>query len=112
MKNGDKIFEAEALSVAETFVDRKGGRVGFSVPEYQRTYDWSEDNLSRLIENYLSGFYQYSRSKKQPRHHSFLGTIILVNEKKSEPGFQGESYSLVDGQQRITSLFTDLLRTV
>ncbi len=105
MNNGEKIFQAEALSVAETFIDKKGGRVGFRVPEYQRTYDWSKENLGRLIENCLSGFHQLSQTKGARKPHTFLGTIILVNEKESvESGFQGESYALVDGQQRITSL--------
>ena len=35
--------------------------------------------------------------------YTFLGTIILVVEK-SEPSFDGNSLSVVDGQQRLTTL--------
>ena len=104
MNNGERVFEAEASSVGKTLIDFSGGDAGFKVPEYQRTYDWSKENLRRLMENCCNGFYQLSESNKGNRiPHTFLGTIILV-EEKSERGFEGESFALVDGQQRITSL--------
>ena len=105
MRNGENVFTAVASSVGETLIDLDGGRAGFMVPEYQRTFDWNEKNLGRLMENCLSGFHQLANTKRGKRiPHTFLGTIILVKENHSELGFQGQSYSLIDGQQRITSL--------
>ncbi|MDE0688070.1 MAG: DUF262 domain-containing HNH endonuclease family protein [Candidatus Poribacteria bacterium] len=77
------------------------GNVGFRVPEYQRTYDWDEDNIKRLLEDCLNRFYNLSRSSTES--YTFLGTLILVNER-SESSFDGTSLSVVDGQQRLITL--------
>ena len=77
------------------------GNVGFRVPEYQRTYDWNEDNIKRLLEDCLNRFYNLSISSNES--YTFLGTLILVNER-SEPSFDGISLSVVDGQQRLITL--------
>ena len=78
-----------------------GGTAGFRVPEYQRNYNWSEDNIKRLLEDCLNGFHYLSQSES--RSFTFLGTMILVKEK-SEPSFDGTSLAIVDGQQRLTTL--------
>ena len=77
------------------------GSAGFRVPEYQRTYDWSEENIKRLLEDCLNGFYYLSQSRDES--YTFLGTIILVAETP-EPSFEGTSFSVIDGQQRLTTL--------
>ena len=77
------------------------GNVGFSVPEYQRTYNWNEDNIKRLLEDCLNRFYNLSRSNNES--YTFLGTLILVNEE-AESSFGGTSLSVVDGQQRLITL--------
>ena len=51
----DNLFEAKAESLSGT-MGSHGGLVGYVVPEYQRTYDWKEDNIKRLLEDLLSGF--------------------------------------------------------
>ena len=77
------------------------GSAGFRVPEYQRTYDWSKENIKRLLEDCLNGFYYLSQSRDES--YTFLGTIILVVETP-EPSFEGTSFSVIDGQQRLTTL--------
>ena len=77
------------------------GSAGFRVPEYQRTYDWSEENIKRLLEDCLNGFYYLSQSRDES--YTFLGTIILVVETP-ESSFEGTSFSIIDGQQRLTTL--------
>ena len=93
-------FTAKAENFENTMTNYSGN-VGFRVPEYQRTYDWSEENIKRLLEDCLSGFYYLSSSNN--KSYTFLGTIILVAEKP-EPSFDGTSLSVVDGQQRLTTL--------
>ena len=95
------IFKAEADNFENTMTSHSGS-VGFSVPEYQRTYDWNAENIKRLLEDCLNGFYYLSRPKNA-ESYTFLGTIILVSEK-SESTFDGSSLSVVDGQQRLTTL--------
>ena len=101
MRSASDIFAAKADNFEST-MNSRGGNIGFSVPEYQRAYDWNKENIKRLLEDCLNGFYYLSRPKNE-ESYTFLGTIILVSEK-SEPSFDGTSLSVIDGQQRITTL--------
>ena len=94
------LFETKAANFGET-MNSHGGNVGFRIPEYQRTYDWSQEKIKRLLEDCLNGFYYLSKSNQES--YTFLGTIILV-EEKPEHSFDGTSLSVVDGQQRLTTL--------
>ena len=101
MRPVSDIFTAKADNFEDT-MNSRGGNVGFRIPEYQRTYDWNTDNIKRLLEDCLNGFY-YLSSPKNEESYTFLGTLILVSEKP-EPSFDGTSLSVIDGQQRITTL--------
>ena len=96
-----EIFTAKADNFEDTMTSHSGN-VGFRIPEYQRTYDWNTENIKRLLEDCLNGFY-YLSSPKNEESYTFLGTLILVSEKP-EPSFDGTSLSVIDGQQRITTL--------
>ena len=101
MRPVSDIFSAKADNFENTMTSHSGS-VGFCVPEYQRTYDWNAENIKRLLEDCLNGFYYLSRPKNE-ESYTFLGTIILVSEKP-ESTFDGSSLSVVDGQQRLTTL--------
>lgn len=62
----------------------------FYIPEYQRNYVWDNDNLQALLDSILGD-------------RCNLGTIIVSHADKNGASV----YSLVDGQQRLTSI--DLL---
>lgn len=98
------VFQAHALSIHELFIS-EGNNIGFRVPEYQRTYDWGEENIRRYFEDLVSGLMEraYERHGQQ-QTLTFLGTIILVDEgSHREHSFDGRSFSIVDGQQRLTT---------
>lgn len=98
----EKLFPAKTNSFYDTMTSH-GGMAGFRVPEYQRTYDWKpEEQIKRLLEDCLNGFYYLSDSNNAEKY-TFLATIILVLEE-SETSFDGTSLSVVDGQQRLTTL--------
>ena len=101
MRPVSDIFAAKSDNFENTMTSHSGS-VGFRVPEYQRTYDWNAENIKRLLEDCLNGFYYLSRPKNE-ESYTFLGTIILVSEKP-ESTFDGSSLSVVDGQQRLTTL--------
>ena len=102
MSSVGDIFKAEAQSYWES-AQSYGGRVGYRIPEYQRAYDWNEDNLKRLLEDCFSGFYGlFQQHSEEP--YTFLGTLILVEERAAERDFDGTSLAIIDGQQRLTSL--------
>ena len=98
----EKIFKAQAASLWDT-MNCHGGSSGFRIPEYQRSYDWSEERIGRLLEDCANGFGQLRRKGEQEPSFTFLGTLILFNEK-SESTFDGKSLAVVDGQQRLTTL--------
>ncbi len=60
------------------------------IPEYQRPYRWSEKNVRQLLEDILE-------SKNAGKKSYRIGSVILYNNK--------ETLDIVDGQQRLTTLF-------
>src|SRR5579863_6090328 len=79
----------------------------FHVPGYQRPYAWTKDNCKDLWNDILDGL----RIGQDETH--FLGTVTL-QEKKDPPsedknGNQFDHYDVVDGQQRLTTLYLLLL---
>ena len=80
---------------------------GFVIPEYQRPYDWSEENIDRLFSDILTGFARLNEASKSTNVASgfaFLGSVILVESEPHDRDFEGFSYSVIDGQQRLTTL--------
>ena len=98
----ENIFKTESLNFYDTMTDHNA-QVGYSIPDYQRNYDWGSDNISRLIADCLDGFSSLSKDNSGEAY-TFLGTLILVREKKENIHFRGVSLSVVDGQQRLTTL--------
>lgn len=78
-----------------------GQDIPFVIPEYQRPYSWSEDEIVTLFED----LWEFSIERMRPdgAKNYFLGCIVSYEEN-------GER-QIIDGQQRITSLFL-LLRAV
>ena len=67
------------------------------VPFFQRSYVWKEDLWSRLLDDM-----NYVVKAKKPH---FLGSIILKEGRKPVSGENfSECKTVVDGQQRITTL--------
>ncbi|MYG09674.1 MAG: DUF262 domain-containing protein, partial [Rhodobacteraceae bacterium] len=102
MKKVSELFTANAYNPWEVANLCNGG-AGFRIPEYQRTYDWSKENIHRLMTDIFTGFERLSQGTGA-NAITFLGTLILVKDKKQEETFKGRSYSIVDGQQRLTTL--------
>ena len=73
MKKVEDLFKARASSPLETAM-LYDGRVGFTIPEYQRQYDWSENNIIRLYFDTLNGFQRLSESA-DANAFTFLGTL-------------------------------------
>ena len=100
MKKVDELFKATAASLWETMTSHSG-TAGFRIPEYQRSYNWNEEKIARLLGDSANGLYFLTTSDES---FTFLGTMILVTEKTKETTFDGNSLAIVDGQQRITTL--------
>lgn len=78
-----------------------GQDIPFVIPEYQRPYSWSDDEIITLFDD----IWEFSVERTQPdgAKNYFLGCVVSYEEN-------GER-QIIDGQQRITSLFL-LLRAV
>lgn len=69
----------------------------FLIPEYQRPYSWTEEQVQTLFDDLV----EYTASSNESTY--FLGAIVsFENNNKQE---------IIDGQQRITTLFL-LLRAI
>lgn len=100
MDNNSNVFEAEAMSLLKLF-RIEGNVAGFRIPTYQRRYDWGEKNIKRLFEDIMAGLYWSSKDKSSL---TFIGTVIVLEEDNKENNFDGRSLSIIDGQQRLTTI--------
>ena len=78
-----------------------GQEIPFVIPEYQRPYSWSDDEIITLFEDLWE--FSIERTHNDGAKSYFLGCVVSYEEN-------GER-QIIDGQQRITSLFL-LLRAV
>ncbi len=78
------------------------GNVQLHIPPYQRTYEWGVDRWTDLWRDIAHQAREREAKKKVPPH--FMGAMIL--EPRDAPtGTSAQSYAVVDGQQRILTLF-------
>ena len=68
------------------------------IPDYQRPYKWSNENVLELLKDIEDAIRQ-SGLPTGSKHYR-LGTVILFEDENAGDGY----YNVVDGQQRITTL--------
>ena len=83
-------FDSEDLSVEILFHDF------YVVPDYQREYVWEEREVSKLLDDLLQ---EFSQVEPGIAKSYFVGTIVASGSNEHR------TYNLVDGQQRLTTLF-------
>lgn len=81
---------------------KSGKEHPFVIPEYQRPYAWGDDEINTLFDDIWE--FSIERTKPDGPKTYFLGSIVSFENEKGEK-------EIIDGQQRITSLFL-LLRAV
>ena len=79
------------------FQELLGGKIQYRVPLFQRTYDWEEKHWEQLWDDLLEIY-----AMDTPRNH-FMGSI--VTQPIPDAPENAAKYMLIDGQQRITTLF-------
>lgn len=84
------------------FTDIDTGRI--KIPKFQRDFVWKADQTAKLIDSIIKGFpigtFIFWKTNEELRHIKNIGNVTLPDPPKGEP----VSYVL-DGQQRITSLY-------
>jgi uncharacterized protein with ParB-like and HNH nuclease domain len=86
-------IESDKLFVRDVF------QKWYRIPEYQRPYVWGSDQVIELLDDVSQA--QHSN----PDAQYFLGSMVLKKSDKQEGGTKYEEYDLLDGQQRLTTLF-------
>lgn len=98
-------FKSSTASVYDYLADP---RFGFLIPIYQRDYAWSQEKVYDLVTDIASGVasvYEQDESDK----YTYIGTFITTDGKADARRAQSidlpeHVVSLVDGQQRISSI--------
>lgn len=84
------------------FNDIDTGRI--KIPKFQRDFVWTKEQTAKLIDSIIKGFpigtFILWKTNEELRHIKNIGNVILPDPPKGEP----VSFVL-DGQQRITSLY-------
>ena len=71
----------------------------YCIPDYQRAYVWDTDQVRDLLDDTISAY----RENKEAQY--FLGSMVLKINEKSVNNVSYTEYELLDGQQRITTVF-------
>ena len=95
----NKNISVNKLSVLELL--SSGQDKPFVIPEYQRPYSWGIDHITTLFDDLWS--FSIEKFQEGTANDYFLGCVVSYQEN-------GEN-QIIDGQQRLTSLFL-LLRAI
>lgn len=87
-------FDAHDKQIGEIL-----NRAVFDIPRNQRRYVWNESNWKELLEDVVFS------CRKDVKPH-FIGSIVLENKGKKD-GL--DYYTIIDGQQRITTIVIALI---
>jgi len=85
-----RIMDAENQSVRDLL-----GKFCFHVPDYQRSYSWKSENIDEFLDDLFNVVHS---TQAEARH--FLGAVTMA--KRDE---QHDAVDLIDGQQRMTTIF-------
>ena len=71
----------------------------YCIPDYQRAYVWDTDQVRDLLDDTISAY----RENKEAQY--LLGSMVMKKNQKTENNVSYTEYELLDGQQRITTVF-------
>lgn len=90
---GPAKIDSKKIRVKEVF------EMWFRIPEYQRPYRWTSDQIETLIDDV-----SYAASASQQGEY-FLGSFVFQKKtENSKQNFEFTENELLDGQQRLTSI--------
>lgn len=93
MRNEHEI-KSEKILVKDIF-----STMWFRIPEYQRPYIWSKDEVNELLDDLTFAH------KEKPDQEYFLGSFVFQSKKAdATSGQEFDENDLLDGQQRMTTL--------
>ncbi|MBF7046394.1 DUF262 domain-containing protein [Campylobacter volucris] len=75
-------------------------KIFFEIPPYQRLYEWNKEQIQTLLNDIKAKFGENNNENKK----YFIGNVV-VSKKDNKNNQQDDKYLLIDGQQRLTTLF-------
>lgn len=90
MSDAPKI-ESKDLTIEDVYKDF------YVVPDYQREYVWSEEDVQVFADDIHDEFYG-SKGELLPEREYFIGSIVACRNARG-------SFDLIDGQQRMTTIY-------
>lgn len=70
------------------------GKMKYIIPDYQRGYSWNTDNIEELFNDILNEDEKY-----------YIGNLLVTSDSDNDSDdSSGEEFSVVDGQQRLTTI--------
>ncbi|MBD0725536.1 hypothetical protein B6A10_10130 [Flavobacterium sp. L1I52] len=90
-----KQIASDKITIKDVF----GEDMWFTIPDYQRPYVWGEDQISTLLDDVSHA------AVNTPDSQYFLGSLVLHCESKTLKGTSYTENSVLDGQQRLTTLY-------
>ncbi|HWK57727.1 MAG TPA: DUF262 domain-containing protein [Parapedobacter sp.] len=73
----------------------------FAIPRFQREYSWDKKNYQEFLDDMLNCL-TLKEGKLEPNSY-FLGTMLFIGDY-SDSNDRNKPISVVDGQQRITTI--------
>ncbi|NHB46146.1 DUF262 domain-containing protein [Helicobacter pylori] len=70
----------------------------YQIPDYQRPYQWTEKNCTKLLDDLFSS-YEYYKENKESDYFCDSLVLILISEDSKK----ARTYDIVDGQQRLST---------
>ena len=84
-------IESQDLSIESLYKDF------YTVPDFQREYVWQREQVEKLLQDVYDEFYdEEGQLVKGPEY--FLGSIVVCKG-------DGGTFQLIDGQQRMTTIY-------
>nr|WP_280558528.1 DUF262 domain-containing HNH endonuclease family protein [Clostridium perfringens] len=100
------ILFTEKVKAKEYYIkDLLSNKFLFEIPDYQRAYSWTKENLKQLVEDIGESVeLNKARGNKEFDQYEpyFLGSIVLCSKEYKDDGCG--IYDVIDGQQRLTSI--------
>ena len=87
-------MKAQAITIERFFSESK---TIFTIPVYQRNYDWGIKQCERLLSDTLA------IASHQSNDAHFIGSIVLMHDDLYQTSAIKE-LTIIDGQQRLTTL--------
>lgn len=91
----DKQISSNKITIKEVFNED----MWYSIPDYQRPYVWGEDQIISLLDDIAHA------AVNTPDSQYFLGSLVLHCKDKNLNGTDYIENSVLDGQQRLTTLY-------